>query len=226
MEVLDRLERAYLGALRVVILVAATGALIIAALGVLSAVPPLLSSTGIIDHEKPSGGDLRQFIEERKISETTASSTGVSSEMYVSRDAKSAAFNIVRYLKSATTIKERDWGQNMQRLANDVPGHEAELAASLKDLSGQLIASKGKPLSEARVIELLGWHSEQFKSSVAASLAAEAQANAKFWVTLGGAGAAFLAFILTIFVFLFVKIERSLRIVRTTRVVPPAPAED
>jgi hypothetical protein len=36
-------------------------------------------------------------------------------------------------------------------------------------------------------------------------------------VTVAGSGAAFLAFVLIVFVFLFVKIERSLRIVHTVR---------
>lgn len=215
---LAKLERAYLGLLRVVILIAATVALVVAILGAASAVPPLLRWSGITETTKPTGGTLSDFISEQKITETASSpTTETAVEPFILPDITAAAKIIKAYLKDST-ISEKEWRSGLQRLADQVVGHSTEYAESLKDLAEQLETSKGKPLSEARVTQLIDWHKTRFETDVAARAAAEAEGNAKFWVTIGLAGAAFLAFVLIIFVFLFVKIERSLRLVHTTRI--------
>jgi hypothetical protein len=215
---LAKLERAYLGILRVVILVAATVALVVAGLGAVSAVPPLLRWSGITETTKPTGGTLADFISEQKITDTASTeTTEQTAEPFIHADIRSAAKTIKGYLKGSL-ITEKEWQTGLQRLADQVTGHSVEYAESLKDLTEQLKSSKGKPLSEARVTQLIDWHKARFEADVAARAAAEAEGNAKFWVTIGLAGAAFLAFVLIIFVFLFVKIERSLRLVHTTRI--------
>jgi len=215
---LAKLERAYLGLLRVVILIAATVALVVAILGAASAVPPLLRWSGITETTKPTGGTLSDFISEQKITETASSpTTETTVEPFILPDITAAAKIIKAYLKDST-ISEKEWRSGLQRLADQVVGHSTEYSESLKDLAEQLKTSKGKPLSEARVTQLIDWHKARFETDVAARAAAEAEGNAKFWVTIGLAGAAFLAFVLIIFVFLFVKIERSLRLVHTTSI--------
>ena len=70
-----RLETAYLNALRVLILIAATIALLLAGFGLVSAIPPLLRWTGITESDQPSGGTLGEFIDEQKITGTESTTS-------------------------------------------------------------------------------------------------------------------------------------------------------
>ncbi|MBY8823794.1 hypothetical protein [Sphingomonas colocasiae] len=218
---LAKLEQVYLGILRVVILVAATVALLVAGFGLASAIPPLIRSSGLTETSKPNGGTLAEFIAEQKITETV-SDAPKDVEAFILPDLKAAAKILHTYLGQRTTTKLTDWEKGLQSFADEMPGHSLTYATSVLDVANQLKISKGKPLSEERVAQLVDWHKNRFEANVSARAASEVEANARFWLTLGGAGAAFLAFVLIIFIFLFVKIERSLRLVHTTSIIPPA----
>lgn len=221
---LAKMERAYLGLLRVVILIAATIALVVAGIAAISAIPPLLRWTGITETADPNGGTLAEFIDEQKITTTTSSEpTTESTEEYqpfAFDDIKTASKIVKRYLGKRGTASEADWRTGFQTNANSLEGHGLDYATSVKSLAEQLESSKGKPLSEERVVQLFGWHKTKFEADIIGRASREAEGNAKFWVTIGLAGSAFVAFIMIIFVFLFVRIERNLRLVQTTRVGP------
>ena len=216
---LAKLERAYLGILRVVVLIAATIALVVAALGIIAAAPSLLRMTGIMQSDEATGATLQDFISEQKITDTTDVS-GEQTEQKRSflAEIEEAARNIRSYLGKRGTITEETWKTALQDNADGFESHEAAYAASVKALSEELTESKGKPLSEARVVQLVEWHKAHFLANLQAAQAGAAADRANFWVTVGAAGGAFLIFILIVFVFLFVKIERSLRVVQTQRV--------
>lgn len=215
---LTKLENVYLGVLRVVILVAASLALLLTAWGLISSVPQLLRWSGVMETNRPSGGSLRQFIAEHRITGTSSSTSGSASDgadgAYVDPNVREAARKVVSYLGRRGSLEapvlERGLQQDADRLLKDALAY----GRSVNDLATELVASKGKPLSELSVMELLQWHRERFVADVAARHAREAEANARFWVQMAFAGAAFVAFVLIVFVFLFVKIERSLRAMR------------
>ena len=216
---LAKLEGAYLSLLRVVVLIAATLALLAAGYGLASAVPPLLRWSGITEAEKPSGGTLQEFVDEQRGPRDQGSDPSVqNAEPFALEDIKAAARTIYGYLGKRATLPESAWRKALQGNADSIVGSAVDYAASAKTMADQLASAKGKPLSETRVAQLFDWHKAKFEADVQARAARQAEGNARFWVTIAGAGAAFLAFVLIIFVFLFVKIERSLRVVQTIRV--------
>jgi hypothetical protein len=218
--VLARLETVYLNTLRVVILIAATIALIVAVVSLVGALPSLMRKAGLSGEAAVSGGTLREFIDEQKVVGTEASETTATepTDSFVSPDIVAAAKNFNSYLKNEAP-KEKDWQKYLTSKMADVPVETgSDYAVSINGLSEQVKASKGKALSFERVNQLVEWHFERFRADAELKELAQAQDSARFWVTMGAADAAFLTFVLIVFIFLFVKIERSLRVVRTERV--------
>jgi hypothetical protein len=216
---LSRLETAYLGMLRIVILIAASLALIVVALGLASAVPPLLWKAGLTGDTTTPRPNLAQFIEEKKVEGTTSIDPLKPGDITpVDPNVRDAATNLTKYLKSGSPIKEKDWEAIITKSGSDAPNNAiAQYDDSLKTLTDQLLQSKGKPLPLARVAEMLQWHQQKFNDEMNSRAAADSMASAKFYSTMMVAGSAFLFFVLIVFVFLFVKIERSLRVVHTVR---------
>jgi hypothetical protein len=94
---------------------------------------------------------------------------------------------------------------------------------SVQSISHQLLISKGAPLTGDQVIALLKWHYDKFTAAVTADQASRAAKTATGQQLVTAAGAAFLAFLLLVFCFIFVKIERNLRVMKTlTKVVGTA----
>jgi hypothetical protein len=216
---LSRLETAYLGLLRIVILIAASLALIVAALGLASAVPPLLRKAGVTGDTTTPHPSLAQFIEEKKVEGTTASDPLKPGDVIpVDPNVRDAAANLTKYIKTGSLLKQKDWETIITKSGSDTPNNAiSQYDESLKALTDQLLQSKGKPLPLARVAEMLQWHQQKFNDEINARAVADSMASAKFYSTMMVAGSAFLFFVLIVFVFLFVKIERSLRVVHTIR---------
>jgi hypothetical protein len=213
--ILEKLEHIYLGALRITILIAATVALLASIGGLVSVFPTILEWSGLAQDSEPSGGTLGQFIEEQKITETSpeAQSEPESSATNTFPDIEQAAAKIKKYLGNRSEMSASYWASSLQSQAVAMDDQGLDYAKDVLRLSEQLQKSKGKPLSEAMVVRLFSWHLERFQADLEARAIAKAEANAAFWIRLGASGAAFLAFVLIVFVFLFVKIERSLRTV-------------
>lgn len=217
---LARLETLYLGILRVVILVIATLALLVAVLGAASALPQLLARLGLSSQPAIQGGTLGEFIMEMKATK----STGATSESPYSAPAidpglAAAAKALQRYTHGAGGLKVADWERLLTASADRVPvGRSAEYSASVVRLADQLSVSKGKPLTVEQVGELMAWHERKFIAAASDEDDKCLADTAKSSLTLYAAGAAFVLFILITFTFLFVKIERSLRVVRTRAV--------
>ncbi len=215
---LSRIEHAYLAILRVVILIAATIALIVASFGLVAGGGRVLTWAGITQAAKPSGGTLDDFVAEQRQSDATpqATSDDSTSAPRVLPDIATAARNVQKYLGSRSDTPESSLQTDLQRVADGMGNYTNDYAASVKALSEELLVSTGKPLSAARVQQLLNWHGDRFKADIANKADAEATDKAQFWVIAGAAGAAFVTFLLIIFISLFVKIERNLRVVKMT----------
>jgi hypothetical protein len=98
-------------------------------------------------------------------------------------------------------------------LTEKVPVTEqVDYGEDLLRLARQLDRSTGKPLTDERLFQLIDFHLTTFQANVQAKEQAKAANIAASLSKLVLAGAAFLVFVLVLFSFLFVKIERNLRI--------------
>jgi hypothetical protein len=218
---LNRIEATYLGLLRVVILIVASLALIGAALALVSAAPPVLRLLGIGAPAPDDTGTLGNFIAEKKL-EGIQSEEGTASPPSVQPDIAQAAKDLQEYLARQGAPKTPEGLKDLEGILTgqmqQVPSSEQDgYAVNLKGLTGQLLKSKGKPLNPDRLDELIAWHRQHFVSDRQADAERKAADAVAFGVRLRIAAGAFVAFILVVFVFLFVKVERSLRLVRTVR---------
>lgn len=213
---LNRLESAYLSILRVVILIAATLALIIAALGAMGAVPLLLEKAGILSTNE-AGTSLADFVGEKKVASNDVADSEPASDA-VHPDLAAAARNIHQYLGERSSYPASHWESVLQGFWLEVPAEADDAyAVSVRDLSEELLESTGSPLSLEQIEELLLWHFQRYLQNLQDRAAQQAAADAEFYMVMGAAISAFLVFVFIVFIFLFVKIERSLRLVRTVR---------
>ncbi|QDM41460.1 hypothetical protein [Altererythrobacter sp. TH136] len=215
---LEKLESGYLSLLRMVILVVASLSLIVALGALALAILSLVRSTGVTSAEA-SGGNLAEFIEQQKpLASTGASSNTSTMEIAALPDVRTAAANFKAYLGNRSKIKEDEFVEALQHGADEFGADGALYAEGVKLLSEELKISAGQPLSETRVLQLIDWHHRNFQSDLDRRGSEVAEATSQYWKSAALAGSAFLGFVLTIFVFLFVKIERNLRLVRMVSV--------
>lgn len=223
---LNKLEALYLNILRVVIIVLATVLLAVAAIGAVVAGPMLLSSFG--------GGeaDAARLVRNDRLNDylnRNSGSPGVATQDQAAledrtRDAdrrfKEAAANIVRYVKAKTGMAPPEAGviDYIQTLSDRLP-------ASLQDRYADSLLSLSKDLVQAPtattpvdVDQLIQWHFDQFSAAAETAMqqdatrAIEEQARRQTAVLAGTAAAGFfMMFLLLVFVFVLVKIERNLR---------------
>jgi len=166
---LANLERAYLGILRVVILIFATIALIVTFVSLFGAAPELLRWSGLSHPEKPSGGTLAAFVAEQKAINTGAAGVAggtdaTPSTAYILPAIKGAVANLSRY--PGLTVDSAVLSQKLQHEADSFHERGAEYADSLKALTEELAHSNGQPLSRDRILALLDWHENQFMADV------------------------------------------------------------
>jgi hypothetical protein len=223
---LNKLEALYLNILRVVIIVLATVLLAVAVIGAVVAGPMLLSSFG--------GGeaDAARLVRNDRLNDylnRNSGSPGVATQDQAAledrtRDAdrrfKEAAANIVRYVKAKTGMAPPEAGviDYIQTLSDRLP-------ASLQDRYADSLLSLSKDLVQAPtattpvdVDQLIQWHFDQFSAAAETAMqqdatrAIEEQARRQTAVLAGTAAAGFfMMFLLLVFVFVLVKIERNLR---------------
>ncbi len=216
---LARIESAYLGILRVVILIAATVALGVATLAIIYSAPYFISQVGLGD--SVTAGNLSEFIEEQrglgKNLDDPSSDARNESGSLISASLQASAKRVANYLNKHNSVGANPEviSESFSKVAENIPlQYHTQFEASLETLTKELEASKGTPLSFAKVDELIQWHNQRFSQSIAES---ELNRNENFVSTItafGTAGGAFLVFVFLVFCFLFVRIERNLRIVR------------
>lgn len=225
---LARFENTYLNILRVAFLVVAGLALLLTVAALVSGLGYFAKQVVTASTAAPQGGDLAGFVAEKKLTlgsepegQTDSESnpkTAETEEQALSPALDRAATGIAAYLnaqKKKATIKKTDMVKGLNELRNEVPFEHADAYdQSLGKVVDQLAASKGKPLNEQQVGELLIWHQQRFQASVAtlAETASSDQAAAWDWIVTGSK--AFLVFAGIAFFFLLVRMERHLRVVR------------
>lgn len=219
---LTRIETAYLAILRVVVLVVATLALVVALLAAASALPALGRQVGFLQSAKPQGGTLSEYIEARKATVPVEPAPGLSpAETPSNAPAKvhEAATILQRYSKGDAGMTIPLWEQEIQASADSLlPEQTERFQDQTLLLAQQLDKATGKRLDAAGLKDMLKWNETQFKADAAMKETQKSQDASAALYKLYAASIAFVLFILVVFTFLFVKVERSLRVVRTIRV--------
>ncbi|MBM6577131.1 hypothetical protein KCP91_12180 [Microvirga sp. SRT01] len=221
---LIRIENAYLGILRIVVLVVASVALVVAAIAFMMSIPPLARQFGLVSPPVPHGGTLGDYVEQKKATapaNPTASGDredAAQPKRSTNPDVQAAAKQLQAYTKGAGEMTIPKWEVEVEQSGGNIP-YELERAyyADVKGLTDQLTKSTGKRLSLAQVRELITWNNRHFVGDATAKAEEAAAQGRRALFTLYVASAAFVLFILVVFTFLFVKVERSLRVVRTVR---------
>jgi len=225
---LANLENIYLYILRIIILTAATLTLIGAVIGLTLSIHSIanLAGFGPSTTSKPIG-TLSDFISSKQLAGVTAGAnpTQVAAPPVPAR-IQNAVSDLVNYdrtrlggaLDTAATTSVF-----MANLSSIPDQYQDRYADSVGDLMGELQGSKGTPLSMDTINELINWHLEQFKAAIQTESDTEQSERVAAMQSLGVAAGAVGFFILVVFCFLFVKIERNLRLVRMTAVGPDRP---
>ena len=212
---LSRIETLYLNLLRAFIIVLATIALGASLLFAASAIPSLVDRMGDAKADTSTLTLSRFVTEQRPTAQQDAEETY---QAPVDPVIAHAARNVKSYLGSRSTITVKTFEEVFAKSQASIAViSRPDYGNSLLNLSEELKASRGKPLSEARVMSLLGWHESRFTAEWEKEAAQKTDADVAFKSRLWAAGAAFFAFILVIFVFLFVRVERNTRLVHVAR---------
>jgi hypothetical protein len=216
---LSRIEDFYLNVLRVIILVAATLALVAFGIGLIKVMPMI--STSLTSHStlETSHAGLGDFISAQKSSGTPAAdmpeATSTPGEA-LSTDMKSAVGHLSNYntnrMSGALDMASAQ-SALLSKRSTVAAEYQDEYDRSINELMSQLEQSKGAPLDTDKLNTLLNWHLEKFNSLAAANEAKKSQQQVTGLVGLGVAGTALISFLMLVFCFLFVKIERNLRLV-------------
>jgi len=219
MSLLSRIEGFYLSILRVIILAAATIALVIVVLGFVRSAPLLIQQLGIdATQQQMTGGSLSEFVSEKRAEGIeTAAAPEKTSRPETPQTIKDAVALLARYHKERLG-EELDvngaTGVLMERHSALPIEYQAAYGASIKRLMEQLVASKGSPLQMDQINELMNWHDQKFQSNVESQAAKKATDNVAALQAMGVSAVALLVFLLIVFCFIFVKIERNLRLVQ------------
>jgi hypothetical protein len=230
MSLLSRAENAYLNILRVVILAIATLALLGAVFGIAAGAAMFFGNQASGTHTPADAKvSLGDFMAEQKASipasGPSAAQSGSGASANASAPIKEAVRNLTRYLREKVHGEDVDANELTKILVDRSDSLPAEyrnsFEQSLVALTHQLTIAKGRPLTFNKVGELLDWHMARFKAKIEEDQGKRAGKAALGKVIAAAGGTALVTFLLLVFCFLFVKIERNLRVVQTiTKVVP------
>ena len=232
MALLSRIESFYLSILRVIILAAATIALVIVVFGFVRSAPLLIQQLGGASQQQTTGGSLSEFVSEKRAEGIeTAAAPPAAAQPETPQSIKEAVALLARYDKERLGVDlDVNGATRVLMERHDALPYEYQSAygASLKRLMEQLVASKGSPLQMDQINELLNWHDQKFQSNIEAQAAKKVADNAAALQAMAVAAVALLVFLLIVFCFIFVKIERNLRLVQMVDRTPgaggPSPA--
>ena len=222
-----KLEDFYLSILRVAILIVAGLALLAAIGSLIASGAALLPNFGT--GTTFSGGKLEEYIGEQRTLSGTDAAADISSGI---DDAPRQIDLPSLFLNEATRlyidyIKRIDKSVVSKKVAEDVVfaqvseigfEYREDFQNSYLSLLRQLRDSKGKPLTRQRFDALLMWHFDRFQAEVASASDDGEFSKIEAWDWFTKAGMSFLVFIAIASYFLFVRVERHLRVVKVVQV--------
>jgi hypothetical protein len=193
-------------------------ALLIAIGSAIAAVPALGDVTGITRHAQVRGGTLREFIQANRLTDVQASNedeANRNAKLPLPTDVAEASKSFARYdaNNGGKVLQQSQWDDVFRTLLFEkVPfALQDDYGTDVLKLADGLRRSKGKPLNDDRLGQLLEFHLDGFLANAQSQETARASRIANSISKLVLAGAAFLIFVLVLFCFIFVKIERNLR---------------
>jgi hypothetical protein len=213
---LNKIEAAYLFILRIFILAAATLTLLIAAIGLAKALP-LMSGNSARDASAglPGGGlggfivEQRQSTEAEPIETQPATPTpDITSPQIIEAATLWKSYNVRTNFDVDLTRAKAFFDKRSQVISQN---HREEYLNTIVTLMKELNASKGSPLTIDQQGQLLDWYDAKFQAQAEQSDAEQAAGRLEALQAAGIAGGALLAFLMIVFCFLVVKIERNLR---------------
>lgn len=216
---LDKIENAYLAALRVMALLAATAALVVFVLAASQGLPGLFNQLGWSESGKNEPSPLAEFIREQKphASGEEAQPSSTSTGAPVPQKVQDAAKILKEYAASKQVPIEPGAVVDVLMAKRGLIADDQKDAYddSLLALMQELRVSKGKPLDVDHINALLNWHIEKFNERIAAKALEKEAAAVKTAAAIQVGTLALASFFMIIFFFIFVKIERNLRLVKT-----------
>ena len=220
---LAKIETAYLAVLRIVVLIAATLALVVAFGAAITSIPALSRQFGILPSDQAQSATLSDYIEARKATVPVKGQDGTSAAPATRAkppaEVTDAAKILQSYSKGAGSMTIPLWEQEIEKSAQNIPtGLIDRYHGENLLLVRQLSNAKGKRLDAPGLKDMLSWNAAQFTFEAEKLEAIKAQETQRALYKMYVASIAFVMFILVVFTFLFVKVERSLRVVRTVRV--------
>ena len=222
-----KLEDFYLSILRVAILIVAGLALLAAVGSLLASGAALLPKFGT--GTTFTGGKLEDYIGEQKALSSVDAAADGSNEI----DEAPRQIDLPSsFLEEATRlyidyVKRIDKTVVSKKAAEDVVfaqiseigfEYREDFQNSYLSLLRQLRDSKGKPLTRERFDTLLNWHFDRFQAEVTSASDDGEFSKIEAWDWFTKAGISFLVFIAIASYFLFVRVERHLRLVKVVQI--------
>jgi hypothetical protein len=224
---LERIENFYLLCLRIVVIVAATLALVVFIWACSRGLPFLASQMSLGQRTEHPAASLADYIAEQQPPAPdrnggSADISGNSATVLTPTKVAEAAKLLARYMTRLQIVADMPALTDvLMSRRQDVPDDErAAYDENLLNLLQQLDVSRGAPLTTDRINQLLNWQKAKFLETAEADKERKAQSAAKAGASLAVGAGALGTFLLIIFFFIFVKIERNLRLVRTVEVAP------
>ena len=219
---LNKLEDIYLNILRAMVLGIATIALVVFVFAAIQSGPLVSQLVGLEPKAAVADATLAAFVSENReaLSNTdgsSADSSGPDLSALAPADVKLAAGNLRQYVNThhGYSLEEKAVLTWLMNNYNEMPSqYQTDYAKSLAAMTHQMLVAVGTPLSPDNIYRAVAWHAQKFRISAAeVELKADAD-RAKAMFAFVVAGVALMAFLIVIFFFVVVKIERNLRLVR------------
>ena len=218
---LTKLEDIYLNILRIAVLAIATIALLVFALTAAQTGPLVGQFIGLKPKAKVEDASFAQFVHANRPTSSSNSygSPDASDSLYPDTIVNSAT-NVVAYIK-----KHHDYDIGHANALQFLGGiydemsadYQRDYAISLQDFTTQLANSTGTPISTDQINQAIRWHAQKFMSAATESEIKATADRAKAVLAITIAGISLLAFLIIIFLFVVVKIERNLRVVQVNK---------
>lgn len=220
---LSRIEDVYLNILRIAVLCIATIALLAFAFSLLQSGPMLGRLVGVSTTTEIQNATLSAFVAENREALGAPDSAAAidASAQVVPQSIEKAAENISAYVAKhhGFTIEMVQARAHLMSFHDAMPlAYQAQYATSIEAMTKQLVDAVGEPLSTENLNRAIAWHADRFQSQIQENELSKAESASKAVVAATVAGMSLLTFLIVIFFFVVVKIERNLRVVRTQNV--------
>lgn len=222
---LAKLEDIYLNILRIAVLAIATVALVVFVLTAAQTAPLMGQFIGIQPKAKVENATFAEFVSSNT-SSTSSGDYGPSTETIQNYPVqiRSAGIDIAAYVNRHHGYQppHADVVRFLGSLYDSMsPPYQADYADSLEAFADQLNSSTGTPISPSQIDEAIRWHAEKFSAAANQSEQKAIADRAKSMLAVTIAGISLMAFLIIIFLFVVVKIERNLRVVRVQKTEAP-----